>query len=261
VAVLPVAVIALVAACGGPLGSGSGPHRSRDARSTTVVVLAASSIADAVDAAAGDLERERPGLRFDVVGGGSPTLAAQVLEGAPADLLVTADAATLERAAPVLATRPVAVASNTLAVAVPRGNPAGVAALADLARPDLRVGLCAPEVPCGAAARRSLSAAGVRVAADTEEPDVRSLVAKVAAGELDAGVVYATDVRGRDGRPAPGVEGVPIPSRYRERVRYHAAVVGRPGQPAAARRAAADLLDHLRGAGRSALDDRGFGPP
>ncbi len=85
-------------------------------------------------------------------------------------------------------------AANHLVIAVPAGNPGGVRSLDDLGRDDLLVGRCAPEVPCGRLALAELDESGIDDAADTEEPDVRSLLVKVAEGELDAALVYATDV-------------------------------------------------------------------
>lgn len=88
---------------------------------------------------------------------------------------------------------PAVVARNSLVLAVPDGNEAGVSSLADLSRPELLIGLCAAEVPCGALARTGLAKAGIEPMPDTDEPNVRALVTKLAAGELDATVVYASD--------------------------------------------------------------------
>src|SRR5690606_19042984 len=91
-------------------------------------------------------------------------------------------------------------ARNALRIAVPKGNPAGVRGLGDFARPELLLGLCAPEVPCGAFAGRALARAGVVASVDTYEPDVRALLTRVELGELDAGVTYVTDVIASRGR-------------------------------------------------------------
>jgi molybdate transport system substrate-binding protein len=89
---------------------------------------------------------------------------------------------------------PVVFVRNRLQIAVPAGNPADVAGLADFATTDLKVALCAPEVPCGDAADRAFDAAGVTPAPDTLEPDVKAVLSKVSLGEVDAALVYRTDV-------------------------------------------------------------------
>ena len=99
-------------------------------------------------------------------------------------------------------------ATNILEIAVPPGNPGGVEGLDDFANPDLLIGLCAEEVPCGQFGREALANAGVTPSIDTNEPDVRSLLTKIEAGELDAGIVYQTDVQSA----GDTVEGVEIPS-------------------------------------------------
>lgn len=188
-AVAAVAALAAVAAPAGCAGD-EGPF-----------VFAASSLREPLAAAA-----ERTGVR--AVFGASSRLAAQVVEGAPAEVLVTADEATMARAvdAGLVADGPHVVARNRLVVAVAAGNPAGVGGVADLGRPGLRVVLAAASVPAGRYADEALRAAGVRVRPVSREPDVRAAAAKVAAGEADAAVVYATDVRalgGLEARPVP----------------------------------------------------------
>lgn len=173
----------LAAGCSGTVGGG--------AREDGVVVMAASSLTDVMETV------------FDgrgsvtVVLAASSTLVAQLAAGAEADVLITADAATMERAVSEGSVRgkPVLIAVNNLVLATPADNPGGVTGLADLARSSLLVGLCAPEVPCGALAVRALREAGVAPIFDTLEPNVRALATKISLGELDAGLVYATDAR------------------------------------------------------------------
>lgn len=127
---------------------------------------------------------------------GSQSLVAQLIDGAPADVLITADAATFARAnaAGVTWDDGRNLVANRLVLAVAPGNPGGVSSLDDLGRRDLLVGVCAPEVPCG---RLAVAATNGRVAidADTEEANVRALTTKLSAGELDVGLVYRTDAR------------------------------------------------------------------
>lgn len=164
-------------------------------------VLAASSLREPLAAVA-----EGAGVRL--VFGASSRLVAQAVEGAPADVLVTADERTMARAvaAGVVDGEPRVLARNRLVVAVAAGNPEGVAGIADLARPGLRVVLAASSVPAGRYADQALRRAGVTVRPVSREPDVRAAAVKVATGEADAAVVYATDVRHLD-----GLEAVPVP--------------------------------------------------
>lgn len=158
-----------------------------------ITVLAAASLADPFTELAAVFEAAEGvdvALRF----GGSYALVAQVNEGAPADVLVTADELTM--AAVNGAVDPTIIARNRLAIAVERGNPKGITGLGDLDRPDVVLVLCAPEVPCGRLGALALDRAGVDVAPASLEENVKGVVSKVALGEADAGIVYATDVRG-----------------------------------------------------------------
>ena len=153
--------------------------------------MAASSLTDVIDIVFDSRERVTPVIA------GSSTLVAQLAAGAEADVLMTADSATMQRAVAEGSVRgePVLIATNALVLAIATGNPGRVSGLADLTRRELLVGLCAGEVPCGALARQALDEAGVAPSADTLEPNVRALAAKISLGELDAGLVYATDAR------------------------------------------------------------------
>ena len=185
--------------------------------------------------------------------GASSTLAQQVVAGAPADVLVTASPATMATVVEAGAAdgEPVVVARNRLALAVPPGNPGGVTGLADLARPELAVAVCAEQVPCGAAAAKALAAAGVTPSVDTFEQDVKAVLAKVRLGEVDAGLVYVTDVRAA----GADVEGLAVAS---DAVDYPAVVLREAPQRQEARR----FLDLLRSEqGRAALADAGFELP
>ncbi len=161
-----------------------------------VVVMAASSLGEVADAVELHLEQagEHPG-DVVVITAGSATLVSQLAAGAEAHVLITADEVSMRRAVELGLVQGTIrqVASNRLVLAVAPGNPGGIGSLDDLARPDAIVGLCAVDVPCGALSAQALQAAGIVAAADSLEPSVRSLAAKIKLGELDAGLVYATD--------------------------------------------------------------------
>ena len=156
----------------------------------TLDVFAASSLTDAFGAIETAFEADHD---VDVVlnVAASSALREQILAGAPADVFASANRSNLD----AVADGSQVFATNRLQLVVPAANPGGVDGIDDLARDDLLVGLCAVEVPCGELAHEALDLAGVTASVDTEEPDVRSLLAKVVAGELDVGIVYATDVR------------------------------------------------------------------
>ena len=184
-------VIATAMASASMLAAGCGSPADGAAGEGDVVVMAASSLTDVIE-----IVFERRGNVTPVMAGSS-TLVAQLAAGAEADVLITANATTMDRAVSEGSVRgePVLIATNTLVLATPAGNPAGVTGLTDLARGDLLIGLCAVEVPCGALAAQALDDAQITPSADTLESNVRALAAKISLGELDAGLVYATDAR------------------------------------------------------------------
>lgn len=161
-----------------------------------ITVLAASSLTDVFDDLAETYEDENPGVTVKLSYGGSPALAQQVVEGAPADVLATASPDTMETVTKEKLTDggSEVFTSNRPVIVVPSDNPAKVSKLSDLSGDDLKIALCAPEVPCGDVALKSAKRAGVKLAPDSEEQNVRSVLAKVSAGEADAGIVYVTDV-------------------------------------------------------------------
>jgi molybdate transport system substrate-binding protein len=222
--------------------------------STPVRVFAAASLTEAFAAIAAEFERGRPGVGVEVHFGGSSQLAMQLCEGAVADVFAAADETNLQRVvdAGLVAGPPVVFARNRLAIVVPSGNPRRVASLADLARGDLRVALCAPEVPAGRYARQALARAGLAVTSLSDEPSVKALVAKVRLGEIDAAIAYATDARG------DGLDGVPLPPAHDVVADYPVAVLRR--QPGSALGPAfVTFLQSERG--RAILAEHGFIAP
>ena len=174
-----VAVLGALAACGGSSGDAAPAGDEGDGPEGAVTVFAAASLTDAFADVAAAFEDEHPGVTVELSFAGSPSLREQVLEGAPADVVATADEGVMADLVDEGAVgEPVAFATNRLQLAVPAGNPAGVGGLDDLGRGDLVIGLCAAGVPCGDLARRVLDGAGVEPAPDTEEPNVRALLAK-----------------------------------------------------------------------------------
>ena len=182
------ALVFVVSACSGtPTG---------DPEQTTINVFAAASLTNAFTELASEFEAENPDLRIQLNLAGSSSLRSQILDGAPADVFASASEQIMAQVIDggVIAGPSETFATNRLTIAVPTGNPGMVAGLVDFERADLFIGLCNAEVPCGALAAEDLAAAGITPAVDSFEPDVRALLTKIGAGELDAGLVYATDV-------------------------------------------------------------------
>lgn len=169
---------------------------SQASTSHKVVVFAASSLTEPFEQMGEVLEARRPDLDVSFSFGGSSSLAPQIVSGAPADVFAAANPDTMQLAIAggAVADDPVVFARNQLQIAVPVGNPGDVEKLEDLADPDLKLALCAPEVPCGAAAQKALQAGGVTTEPVTFETDVKAVLSKVLLGEVDAGLVYRSDV-------------------------------------------------------------------
>ena len=243
---------ALLAGCAStaPAPVASGSASSADAISGTVEVYAAASLQRSFDEIASAFEQEHPGVTVSAVYDGSSTLATQIGEGAPADVFASADEKNMAKVS-AQAPEPQLFAGNTLVIAVPKGNPGGVRTLADLAR--VTTVLCAPEVPCGAASTTLLSNAGVTVSPASSEQNVTAVLTKVAAAEADAGLVYATDVVGRDDVEAIVPEGADaVVNRY-----PIAALTDAPNPDAASAFVAFVLSDE----GQRILADAGFRAP
>ncbi|MEM7276319.1 MAG: molybdate ABC transporter substrate-binding protein [Actinomycetota bacterium] len=243
--VLTTAVSAAVAAaaCGG------------DPNDRALRVFAAASLTEAFDELAIAFEAAEPDHRVQLVVAGSATLRDQVLAGAPADVVAFANEAVMaDLVAAEVVEAPVDFATNRLTLAVPADNPGAVAGLDDLGRPELFVGLCATGVPCGDLAQDVLAAADIEAAVDTFEPSVRAVLTKLAERELDAGLVYSTDVAAE-----PSVRAVELPDGTDAVTRYPIAAVLRDAdqQPAARR-----FIDFVTGPeGQATLAGFGFGRP
>ncbi len=197
-----VLLAAMVVGAGGCAGEA-------DVGDREVVVLAASSLTDPFNAIKDEFVRHHPQFSVEIGFGSSSALAAQITNGASADVFASADRANMAKVdTEGLVSGSVEVfARNTMAIVVPAGNPAGVQGLQDLTRPGLRIALGAPPVPIGRAAREGFGKAGLQVPAASEETDVKAIVNRVALGEADAGVVWVTDIRATK----QGVQGVAIP--------------------------------------------------
>ncbi|MGC1210290.1 MAG: molybdate ABC transporter substrate-binding protein [Micromonospora sp.] len=237
-------------ACGGA----DEPATSADGGRVTV--FAAASLTETFTRLGKDFEAAHPGTTVTFNFAGSSALATQITQGAPADVFAAASPATMKTVTDAgdPADTPVTLARNQLVIAVPKGNPARVTGLADLTRPGMKVALCAEQVPCGAAARKALDAAGARLTPATLEQDVKGALAKVKLGEVDAALVYRTDVRAA----AADLNAVEFPESAGAINDYPIVVLKRAGNPAGARA----FVDFVRAeAGRAVLTAAGFQAP
>ncbi|SEU22264.1 molybdate ABC transporter substrate-binding protein [Nonomuraea wenchangensis] len=207
---LPVAL-----ALAGLSGCGSGePAATPDAGSSSaagggageVTVFAAASLTGTFTELGKTFEAAHPGTTVRFNFGSSATLAQQIVQGAPADVFAAASPATMKTVTDAsLAASPVTFVRNKLQIAVPKDNPAEVDELKDLTDAKVKVALCAEQVPCGAAAVKALDAAGLKVTPVTLEQDVKATLTKVELGEVDAALVYRTDVIASAGK-VTGIE-------------------------------------------------------
>jgi molybdate transport system substrate-binding protein len=243
--------VTLVAGCG---PSGGGVPSVEAELSGTLTVFAAASLTDVFTELGDRLEDRNPDLDVRFNFAGSSALATQIVQGAPADLFASANQPQMAVVTDEgLEDRdPLVFAGNVLEIAVPAGNPGGVTGLADFADPDLVLAVCAAAVPCGAAATQVFEAAGVTAVPDTEEEDVRAALTKVQLGEVDAALVYASDVRN-----AGDVEGIPLPEADEAVNDYPMCVLADAPNMTAAR-AFSSLV--FSDEGQQALADAGFRP-
>jgi molybdate transport system substrate-binding protein len=206
------AVLAL-AACGdsGNDTSPAGDAGSAAASAVTgkLTVLAAASLTGSFDQIGKDFETANPGVDVTFSYGGSSGLAQQINSGAPADVFAAASPATMKTVTDAGngTGQPVTFAKNQLVIAVPKGNPKDVKGLSDLTPSSVKVALCAEQVPCGAAAKKALTAANVKITPVTQEQDVKAALSKVKLGEVDAALVYRTDAKSSPG----DVDGIEFP--------------------------------------------------
>ena len=221
-----------------------------------LLVSAAASLTDAFAEVESAFEEENRDVDVVLNLGSSSALREQILEGAPADVFASANTSNMDQVADAgeLSGEAEIFVTNSLQIAVPTGNPAGVTGLEDFAREELLIGLCVEDVPCGDFGRQALDNAGVTPSIDTNEPDVRALLTKIEAGELDAGITYVTDVLSTSGT----VEGLEIPAEVNVVAEYPIATLAGAPNPVTA---AAWVEFVLSEEGQAILTSYGFTSP
>lgn len=225
-----------------------------DEDGTTLTVLAAASLTEVFGELAEQFEAEHEGVRVVLSLGSSTDLAETAADGAPGDVLATADETSMQLALDAGAALgpPRPFATNELVVVTAPGNPLDVGSLADLAGTTwVR---CADDVPCGRVAADLLAGAEVTAEPASLEPDVKATLEKVVSGEADAALVYASDAQAA----GAAVETVPVAGAEAALTTYYLAPLQQAGDDALA----ADWVDLVTSApGQQALGAAGFGLP
>lgn len=234
----------------------------------TVTVFAAASLTDAFEAIGNAYEAQNPAVDVLFNFAGSSTLAAQLSQGAPADIFASANPMQMEvvQEAGRIEGESRIFAYNQLVVILPMDNPADINNLADLVHPDISIVIAAPEVPVRVYTDTVLNqlaelddypddfAEQVFANVVSEEANVRRVAAKIALGEADAGIVYTSDV-------TPDIQDqvmtIAIPDEVNVRATYPIALLNDSAQPQAAN----DVLDFiLSETGQAILEEWGFIP-
>jgi molybdate transport system substrate-binding protein len=187
--------------------------------------------------------------------GPSSGLATEITSGAPADVFASASPKNMDTVvAAGDASNPQDFAKNTAEIAVPPSNPANVTSVADLAKSSVKVALCQPQVPCGKIAAEVFKNAGITVKPVTLEPDVKSTLTQVELGNVDAGIVYVTDVMAAGAK----VKGIVIPANDEASTLYPIAALSKSTHLTVAQQFVAYVLSP---AGQQVLAAAGFQKP
>ena len=237
-------------------GCGGGTTTTSESDDTTLTVLGAASLTETFTELERIYEEGHAGVDVRLAFDSSATLAGQVIEGAPADVLATADARTMATVADADATaaQPQLFATNTMVLVVPAGNPAGMETFADLDQDGVSYLTCAESAPCGALARSLLDLNQVEAPPKSFEIDVKAVLTKVELDEADAGLVYATDAASA----GDTVDTIAIPGSS-EAVNSYLVAPLRQSEHLDAAGAWVELL--LSKKGQDVLREAGFGAP
>ena len=249
-ALLPVL---LLASCGPASTTGSS---GAGGATTELTVFAAASLRVVFDEVGLEFQDAYPGTRVRFSYGGSADLISQLDAGAPADVLVTASGPTMDRAidAGTITAEPAVIATNVPVLVTPADNAAGVTDLESAVAPGVDLVVCAPQVPCGAAAQTLAENADIDLTPVSEESSVTDVLGKVTSGQADAGIVYATDAADA----GDAVTTIELPGAEQARTEYLAALTASTEHPDQAQA----FVDFLRqDPAQALLADAGFQQP
>lgn len=248
------ALTAGLTGCGGDAAPAPATGSAKPAG--TVTVFAAASLKSTFTKIATDFETANPGTKVTLTFAGSSDLVTQIIQGAQADVFASADTKNMTKLTDAKLVDGTATnfATNVLQIAVPPSNPANIATFADLAKPGVKVVVCAPQVPCGSAIETIERAVGTTLTPVSEESSVTDVLGKVTSQEADAGLVYVTDVKTAGDK----VKGIPFPESDKVVNTYPIAMVGASKNRELAK---AFIAAVTSAEGKKILSDAGFGTP
>jgi molybdate transport system substrate-binding protein len=257
--ILTIATLAAIAVAGCSSSSSSGgsaPSASPASSPTgTITVFAAASLMGTFTQLGQQFDTAHPGDTVKFSFGPSSGLSTEITSGAPADVFASASPTNMDTVVSAGdAASPQDFAKNTMEVAVPPNNPGKVTSLNDLAKKSVKVALCQPQVPCGVVAAEVFKNAGIKVKPVTLQPDVKSVLAQVELGSVDAGMVYVTDVMAAGTK----VKGVTIPANDNASTLYPIATISSSKEKSIAQAFVAYVLSP---AGQQVLTAAGFQSP
>ena len=235
--------------------SSTGSTPTTDAVTGDITVLAAASLKESFTTLGTQFEQLHPNAKVTFSFAASADLATQITQGAPADVFASASAKTMDQVVTAgEASDPTVFVKNVMEIAVPADNPAKIDELSDLADSKVKVALCQAQVPCGMTAAKVFANAKLTVKPVTLEADVKATLTKVSLGEVDAGVVYVTDVQAAGAK----VKGIEIPADVNASTSYPIAPLKASKNTAAAQA----FVDYVLSAdGQQVLAAAGFAKP
>ena len=250
-----IAAVLAAAAAAGCSSSSSSPSAGSTSSTGTITVFAAASLTESFTQLGKQFEAAHPGDTVKFSFGPSSGLAEQITNGAPADVFASAAPGNMDDVVNAGdAASPQNFAKNTMEVATPPDNPGNVESVKDLADDSVKVALCQPQVPCGAVAAEVFKNAGITVKPVTLQPDVKSVLTQVETGNVDAGMVYVTDVQAAGSK----VNGVTIPASDNASTLYPIATINSSKHKSIAQ---AFMNYVLSPAGQQVLKAAGFESP
>ena len=233
----------------------SGSSAPASASTASITVFAAASLQGTFTQLGKQFEAAHPGETVKFSFGPSSGLASEITSGAPADVFASAAPGNMETVVTAGdAASPQDFAKNKMEVAVPPSNPAKVTSVKDLAKSSTKVAVCQPQVPCGVVAAEVFKNANLTVKPVTLQADVKSVLTQVELGNVDAGMVYVTDVMAAGSK----VKGVPIPSSDNASTLYPIATINNSKNKSEAQAFVAYVLSP---AGQKVLSAAGFEKP
>jgi molybdate transport system substrate-binding protein len=254
-AVIAAGLATVAAAAGCSSSNTTAPSAGSSPSTGTITVFAAASLTEAFTKLGQQFQAAHKGDTVKFSFGPSSGLATQITSGAPADVFASASPTNMQQVVSAGdASNPQNFAKNTMEVAVPPNNPAKVTSVKDLAKSSVKVALCQPQVPCGVVAAQVFKNAGITVKPVTLETDVDSVVTQVETGNVDAGMVYVTNVLSAGTK----LKGITIPANVNASTLYPIAPIKSSKHASIAK----EFVDYvLSPAGQQVLTAAGFLKP